>query len=86
MSILLTCTHNFQQLTISTNIKVQDAANAHIDHAQEALVLLLELLLVKDLNCKDAFIRRTPVISISILLRDPGCSNRGTYMSKLSFQ
>jgi hypothetical protein len=35
--------------TVAPCIKVDDASDADIDHAQEALVLFLELLLVEDL-------------------------------------
>jgi len=36
--------------TISTNVKIKDAADADVDYAQETLILFLELLLVEDLN------------------------------------
>ena len=36
--------------TITTSIEVYNVANANIDDSEEALVLLLELLLIKDLN------------------------------------
>jgi hypothetical protein len=41
-------------LTIATSIEVDDIAYPDVDHAQEALILLLELLLVKDLYGEDA--------------------------------
>lgn len=41
------------QLTIPAHLKIDDIANAHIDHTQETLVLLLEFLLVEDLNRKN---------------------------------
>jgi hypothetical protein len=53
-------------LTISANVKVKHAADAHVDHSKETLVLFLELLLVKDLNCQYALIRCAPVSCISI--------------------
>ena len=39
-------------LTISTHVKVNDIANSYVDYTEEALILLLELLLVEDLNCQ----------------------------------
>ncbi|GAT29215.1 phosphatidylserine decarboxylase Psd2 [Aspergillus luchuensis] len=32
---------------------IYNIADPHIDHTEETLVLLLELLLVKDLDCED---------------------------------
>lgn len=43
----------WSQLTIPAHLKIDDIANAHIDHTQETLVLLLEFLLVEDLNRKN---------------------------------
>jgi hypothetical protein len=45
--------------TISVRPKLwHDIANTNVDHSQEALVLLLELLLIKHLNSEDAaFVR-----------------------------
>jgi hypothetical protein len=40
--------------TIPSSIKVDDIPDADVDHAQEALILLFELLLVKDLDGKNA--------------------------------
>lgn len=73
-------------LTISTNVQVKHAADAHVDHSKETLVLFLELLLVKDLNCEYTLVGRAPVISISILLSEHMYVRGQTYMSKLSFQ
>jgi hypothetical protein len=39
-----------RERTITTHVQVNDIANADVDDAQEALVLLLELLLIKDLD------------------------------------
>ena len=47
--------------TISTDVQFDDASNPNIDHPQEALVLLLELLLVEDLYSKDAVLGDLPV-------------------------
>lgn len=46
--------------TIAAGVQVNDAPDAHVDDAQEALVLLLELLLVKDLNCEYAVFGDAP--------------------------
>ena len=48
--------------TVSSRIQVNDAANAHIDNAQKALILLLELLLVEDLDCENALLGDFPVL------------------------
>lgn len=50
----------FTLRTIAPSIQVDDAPNAHIDDAQKALVLLLELLLVKDLNGQHAVLGNPP--------------------------
>lgn len=50
------------RLTITASIKVNNAANLDIDNAEEALILLLELLLVKDLNREDGVLIRPPVL------------------------
>lgn len=47
--------------TISTRIKVDNIANTNVNDTEEALILLLKLLLVKDLNGKDAVLGRSPV-------------------------
>lgn len=47
--------------TITAGVEINHAANAHIDNAQEALILLLELLLVEDLDRKNALLGHTPV-------------------------
>ena len=46
--------------TISSSVEVNHVANADVDHSQEALILLLEFLLVKDLDGEDAVFRRFP--------------------------
>jgi hypothetical protein len=48
-----------EHLVISVRPKLwHDIANTNVDHSQEALVLLLELLLIKHLNSEDAaFVR-----------------------------
>ena len=39
--------------TVTTQIKINDVGSADVDDPKKALVLALELLLVKDLNCDD---------------------------------
>ena len=51
---------SYDMRTISAGVHVNDTANADIDHTQEALVLLLELLLVEDLNCEYALFGNAP--------------------------
>lgn len=58
--------------TIAAGIEINDAANANIDHPQKALILLLELFLVEDLDGEYAFLVHAPVevsVSTSILPR-----------------
>ena len=72
--------------TIPARVEVYYRPYADIDDAQEALVLLLELLLVKDLNREDALFVHFPVSCVSVM-RKRGRRGPGTaYMSKLSFQ
>lgn len=69
--------------TISAGIKVNNVANANVDDTEEALVLLLELLLVKDLNGEDAVLGCSPVDFVT------ACAHRvleATHISKTSFQ
>jgi hypothetical protein len=46
--------------TIATGIEVDHVTHADVDNSQEALVLLLELLLVKDLNCQNTVFCGSP--------------------------
>lgn len=56
------------ELTLLIGREVDDISNSYIDDSQESLILLLELLLVKDLNCQDAVLRNTPsIISVGML-------------------
>ena len=55
--------------TISANVQIKYAADAHVDHSEEALILFLELLLVKDLNCENTLVGRAPVELVSVLLQ-----------------
>ena len=52
--------------TVAPRIEVDDRPYADIDDAEEALVLLLELLLVKDLDCEHALFVDPPALYISI--------------------
>lgn len=76
--------------TIAPRVEVYHRPDADIDDTQEALVLLLELLLVKDLNRQDAFLVHFPSPCVSVIrehMRRFESGRRGvTYMSKLSFQ
>ena len=70
-------------LTILSGRKIDDISNSNIDDAQEALVLLLELLLVEYLDRQYTFFRGTPkTISVFILPRQSGFPHK----SKCSFQ
>lgn len=42
-----------QRLTISSEVEVEGGRDGNVDHAQESLILLLELLLIKDLDRDD---------------------------------
>jgi hypothetical protein len=70
--------------TITTGVQVDDTANTDVDNTEETLILLLELLLVKDLNGEDALFVGSPAGSrqLSKHVAEKGSS----YMSKLSFQ
>ena len=52
--------------TITPRIEVYNRPYADVYDAEETLVLLLELLLVKDLNRKDALFVHPPEVCISI--------------------
>lgn len=61
-----------------------DISNTDVDDTQETLILLLEFLLVKDLNCEDAiFIGATNECELIDSLLPGGGAH---YKSKLSFQ
>lgn len=51
--------------TVAAGIEVDDGPYADVDDAEEALVLLLELLLVKDLDCEHALFVDPPGLGIS---------------------
>lgn len=69
--------------TITTGIQVNDTANTDIDNTKETLVLLLELLLVKDLNGENALLVGSPAGIRQFRLH---VAEESSYMSKLSFQ
>ena len=56
-------------LTVASSVKVNDAPYAHVDDAQKALVLLLELLLVKDLYRQHAVFRDAPAMTLALPAR-----------------
>jgi hypothetical protein len=69
--------------TIAASVQVDNGPYADIDDAEEALVLLLELLLVEDLDRQNALFGDSPAPALAT----SGGEYRGmTYMSKLSFQ
>jgi hypothetical protein len=70
--------------TITTSVQVDDTANTDIDNTEETLVLLLELLLVKDLNGENALFVGSPAGSRQ--LGEHVAGKESSYMSKLSFQ
>lgn len=53
------------KLTITAGIEIDDIADSDIDNAEKALVLLLELLLVEDLDGEDAVFCDSPVGAVS---------------------
>ena len=53
-------------LTVAPGVEVDDAPYTHIDDAQEALVLFLELLLVKDLHCQYAVLGDPPIRMLAL--------------------
>lgn len=72
------------KLTITASVQVNYRPHADIDDAQEALVLLLELLLVEYLHGQDALLVHSPACALaSSVARSVA---QMTYMSKLSFQ
>ena len=52
--------------TVSASVKIYYRPDADVDDTQEALVLLLELLLVKYLNRQDAFFVHSPIPCVSV--------------------
>ena len=69
--------------TFSPHVELDDASYTNIDDPEEALILLLEFLLVENLHSKDAVLGRSPVSAFSMYPLTP---NDFSYMSKLSFQ
>lgn len=51
--------------TVTASVQVNDRANADVDYAEKALVLLLELLLIKDLHRQNALFVYPPVDAVS---------------------
>jgi hypothetical protein len=78
--------------TVASHLKINDIANAHIDDTEEALVLLLEFLLVENLNRENAVLVDSPTaitpVNTNILLfniqvaRKPSRTNRTVRSSR----
>lgn len=68
---------------MTTQLKVNDIRDTNVDHTQEALVPLLELALVKDLDGNDGRIFHEAACGQRLDTHTLRC---GTYISKLSFQ
>jgi len=56
------------KLTVTTDLQVYHTPDTDVDDTEKPLVLFLELLLVKDLNCQYTFITGSPV-QLSALCR-----------------
>lgn len=71
-------------LTVSASVEVDHASYSDVNNAKKALVLLLELLLVEDLNRQDTLFvcppARKSAVSYTLLYAV------STHISKLSFQ
>lgn len=62
-----------ENLTITTHLSIDDISNAHVDNTEKPLVLLLELLLVENLNGKDAvFIDTAARTKVPMISRSAG--------------
>lgn len=70
-------------LTVLTRGEVDNISYPYIDDSQEALILLLEFLLVEYLDGEDAVFRGTPTTTSAMLLR---FRRLHAHKSKLSFQ
>ena len=57
---------NVEARTITTSVEIHDVAHPDVDYAEEALVLLLELLLVEYLNRDDAVLGYPPISLVSV--------------------
>lgn len=58
--------------TITTHLSIDDISNAHINHAEETLILLLEFLLVENLDGKDTILVDTTAFRDNISRRTTG--------------
>lgn len=47
--------------TFTAHLQINHVPDADVDYAEKALVLLLELFLVEDLNCEDAIFVDSPL-------------------------
>lgn len=69
----LGCFTKGEKLTITAHLSVDDVSDAHVDNTEKTLVLLLELLLVENLNGKDAVFIDTAVITrVPMISRSAG--------------
>ena len=82
--------HRERKHTITTHLSIDDIPNAHINHAEESLILLLEFLLVENLDGKDTVFVDTAVFENMLVGKRRGwrpCKTEGeSYRSKISFQ
>lgn len=60
--------------TISSGVKINHVSDADVNYTKEALVLLFEFLLVKNLDCKDAVFSGFPVRLSVHISRSDECS------------
>jgi len=72
-------------LTVTASIQVHDASNTHVHNAEEALILLLELLLVEDLDRQDTLLIHSPdnmsVYALFLLRSGMGRTCRSSHSS-----
>jgi hypothetical protein len=72
--------------TVGVRSQLDDIADADVDDTEEALILFLELLLVKDLHCQDGILVDIAADG-EVSNRPQDMEERGAaYRSKLSFQ
>ena len=56
--------YDFISLTIATRVHINVVANSDVDHAQKALISLLEFFLIEDLDGQDAVLGDFAVIGL----------------------
>lgn len=72
--------------TIATHLEVDDISDAHVDHTEKALILLLEFLLVENLDGQDAIFVDSPSRGTRQHPWTQTPIAPATYRSKISFQ